>query len=176
MNDDPTVFHFDDSGIKNLLKAMESDHFLRVGVFGGDHKKAGEKKAAANKFGGRKKSKESTGMTNAEVGFLCEFGRPKLGNRPKVPARSWLRTPIINHINDIAKECQVQFEDQIKDGDSVKFLKYMGVRVEAYIQMAFDEHGPGWDPNTPYTIAEKGSAAPNIDTGQLRRAVATEVI
>lgn len=169
---DESVFRFDDEGMRKLLKAMESDHVLRVGIFGGSHKEAGDKK----KGGGRKVSTKSSGKTNAEVGWLAEFGRPKIGNAPKVPPRSWLRMPLINHINDIGKECQTAFEEQAKTGDAKKFMKYMGTRAEAWIQKAFADGGPGWPANTAYTIAQKGSDAPLIDTGQLRRAVASQVI
>lgn len=173
---DETVFRFDDSGLRNLLKAMESEHFVRVGVFGGDHKEAVAKKSGH----GRKAGKQSSGMTNAEVGFLCEYGRPAIGNRKEVPARSWLRVPLITRMNDIVMWSKDAFEAQVKDGDSAKFLKILGTNAERAIEEAFRDKGPGWEPNTPATIAAKRNTAeensPNIDTGQLRNAVASMVI
>jgi hypothetical protein len=172
MTPDSNVFRFDDSGIRNLLKAMESEHFVRIGIFGGAHKEA-----VANKNGkGRHAGKQPSGMTNAEVGFLCEVGRPKTEHSPRVPARSWLRVPLTNRINDIVKDTKVAFEKQAETGDSVAFYKKLGAMAEKAIEEAFDQGGPGWEPNAPATIAIKRSASPNIDTGQLRRAVASKVM
>ena len=95
-----STFRFDDSGLRSLLKMMESDHFIRIGIFGGSHPK-GRKAAGAKKNGGRKAmAGTDTGITNAEVGFLMEYGVPATSDHPAIPARSWLRMPISLKIND----------------------------------------------------------------------------
>jgi len=170
---DESQFHFDDSGLRNLMKAMESDHVVRVGVFGGSHKEAGEKKKRPNKFGGRKSSKQSSGMTNAEVGFLLEYGS-KLRHQP---ARSWLVAPLTNNMEKIVMGAKALFEKTGQQaGNYLLFLKQLGIAAEREIELAFDKGGPGWAPNATLTVEIKGSSMPGIDTGQLRRAVASKVI
>jgi hypothetical protein len=165
-------FHFDDSGLRNLLMAMESEHYVKIGVFGGDHKEPGEKKLKPNKYGGRKASKQSSGLTNADVGFMLEFG----SKLRKQPARSWLIEPIARNIEKIAMETKAFFEKSVTNGDPIMFLKQLGIAAEKYIELAFDEGGPGWAANAPMTVEKKGSDRPGINTGQLRRAVASVVI
>ena len=173
---DMQTFRFDDSGIRNLLKVMESEHFVRIGVFGGGRKEAGEIKPArlttmAN--GGRKMGKGASGMTNAEVGFKLEYGDPA----KHTPARSWLRMPLITKINNIVKDTAKFFEAAVKEGNPIKFLTILGIQAEKQIQLAFDSRGFGsWAANAPLTIQLKGSDAPGIDTAQLRRSVASVVI
>ena len=169
---DQTTFKFEDDGLRRFIKSFESDHVVRIGIFGGSHKEAEKNKSGK----GRKAGAKSSGMTNAEVGFLCEVGRPKMEERKAVPPRSWLRVPLLNHINDIVNDSKSAFEKQVNNGDSIKFLTQIGINAEKYIQFAFRDSGPGWPANAPSTIAGKGSASPNIDTGQLRRAVASMVV
>lgn len=175
-------FKFDDSGLRNLLKMMGDghDHSVRIGIFGGVHKEAGEKRKIGSdqgRNGSRKASKTPSDMTNADVGFLTEFGRPRMGNKSAIPARSWLRMPIVTKINDIAKDSARSFGEALKNGDVVKFLTVLGINAEKWIQLAFDTRGFGsWAPNAAATIEAKGSDAPNIDTAQLRRAVASMVV
>lgn len=164
---DEQVFRFDDSGLRNLLKSMESEHFVRIGVFGGDHKEPEPGKFGKRRFAG----KQSSGMTNAEVGFLLEYG----SKLRKQPARSWLYQPIINNMEKIALKAKALFEKSVTTGNAVMFLKQLGIACEDQIQLAFAEGGPGWAKNAPSTIARKGSDSPGIDTGQLRRAVASKV-
>ena len=169
MTPDLNVFRFDDSGLRNLLKTMSSEHFVRIGVFGGDHK-APEK----NNFGkGRQSSKKSTGLTNADIGAMCE-----LGNRlRKRPPRSWLRMPLMTKIEAIVKDSAKSFEGSAQTGNPTQFLEQVGINAEKYIKFAFETGGFGkWAANAPSTVERKGSSAPNIDTSQLRRAVVSMVL
>ena len=63
--------------------------------------------------GARKKSKTPSGLTNADVGFLMEFGRPKTGKEPRIPARSWLRMPIFTKIKQIVQESARGFNEAV---------------------------------------------------------------
>lgn len=154
---------------------MESEHAVRVGIFGGTHAKGRELSISA---GGRKKLRRvktvagsDAGVSNAEVGFLMEFGVPK-----KIPARSWLRMPLTQKISNIVKNAAVEFVAAVESGDAVRFMKRLGISAEAEIQRAFATSGyGGWEPNKPSTVARKGSASPLIDTAQLRRSVASQV-
>ncbi len=178
MNDQ--TFRFNDDGLRNLLKVLESDHVVRVGVFGGVHMEAGEKRKIGSdrgRQGGRTKSATPSGLTNADVGFLLEYGRPKIGKEPRIPARSWLRMPIFTKIKQIVQDSARGFNEAVKEGDALRFLTVVGINAEKWIQLAFDTRGFGsWAPNAPATIEAKGSDAPNIDTGQFRHAVASMVI
>lgn len=177
--DESKTFRFDDSGLRGLLKVMSSEHVVRVGIFGGQHFEADTKKTFSDqgRLGARKKTKTPSGMSNAEVGFLMEFGRPKIGAEARIPARSWLRMPIFTKINQIVQDSARGFTQAVKDGDAMRFLTIIGLNAEKWIGLAFDTRGFGsWAANAPATIEAKGSDAPLIDTGQLRRAVASVVI
>lgn len=167
---------FDDTGIRNLIKALDGDHVIRVGVFGSEHaakrKIAGPKRKNYN-IEGRQVGKAAAGITNAEVGFINEMGSPAKG----IPARPWLSMPIRVKINQIMKDSARGFTDIIKDGDPIKFLTIVGINVEKWIGLAFDTRGFGsWPANSPATVEAKGSASPLIDTSQLRRAVVSMVV
>ena len=178
MNDQ--TFRFNETGLQNLLKVLGSDHVVRVGIFGGQHFEAGEKRkigADQGRGGARKTRKTPSGMKNADVGFLMEFGRPKTGAEPRIPARSWLRMPIFTKINQIVQDSARGFTEAVKEGDSLRFLTIIGINAEKWIGLAFDTRGFGsWAQNSATTIEAKGSDAPLIDTGQLRRSVASQVI
>lgn len=169
-------FRFDDSGIRNLIKALDGDHTVRVGIFGGTHPPKRKLAGAIRKNGGeggRRVSSAAGPATNAEVGFLMEVGAPQRN----IPPRSWLRMPIMTKINDIVKDSAKFFEQAAKTGDALKFMTIIGINAEKWIQLAFDTKGFGsWAANAPSTIARKGSASPLIDTGQLRRGVASMVL
>lgn len=169
----------DDSGLRKMLLAMGGGHHVLIGVFGGaPHKEAGAKYVTRGKGDeSRRTKKQNSGMTNAEVGFINEFGRPSIDGKPKIPARSWLRMPIMTKINQIVKDSARYFQDAVKEGDSIKFLTVLGINCEKWIQLAFDTRGFGsWAPNAPLTIHIKGSDAPLIDTAQLRRSVTSIVV
>ena len=56
-------------------------------------------------------------------------------------------------------------------------LTKLGRISKAIIQNAFDTRGFGlWAENSPRTIARKGSDAPLIDHGELRRAVNHDIV
>lgn len=173
-------FRFDDSGLQNLLKVLGSNYSVRVGIFGGQHFEAGEKRkigADQGRAGARKASKTPSAMTNAEVGYLMEFGRPKIGVLPRIPYRSWLRMPISTKIRQIVQDSARGFNEAVKAGDALRFLTIVGVNAEKWIGLAFDTRGFGsWTPNAAATVEAKGSDTPLIDTGQLRRAVASMVV
>lgn len=60
------------------------------------------------------------------------------------------------------------------DGDADKAMQYLekaGMEGQAAAQDWFTDPKNGWDPNAQSTISQKGSANPNIDTGELRKAI-----
>ena len=61
-------------------------------------------------------------------------------------------------------------------GDLMSVAMMLGGAGVRLINEAFETSGWGnWAPNSPLTIAQKGSAMPLIDTGKLRQSITYEV-
>ena len=149
----------DTSKLKNIINNLESIPFVHVGVLG--------KKAYR---------KEKGGSTNALIGMVHEFG----SKTQKMPARSFLIMPLHKKFNDALHKSKA-IEESFKKITSAKglndTLEKIGILAEQVIQSAFETGGFGqWAPNSPATIAMKGSSSPLIDTGQLRRSITSEVV
>lgn len=139
---------------------------VKVGIIGG---KAQVKRAAG----------KGEFLTNAQIGFIQEFGR--LQGTPKIPARSFLITPLRLYLDEFVKAnkkiTKEAFEKAVRSGNADKFAKRIGLIAEQVIQVGFETQGFGnWAPNAPATVARKGSDSPLIDTGELRRSISSEVI
>ena len=110
--------------------------------------------------------------SNATIGLKHEFGEG-------VPARSWLRQPVIsppmaNAVVKLAKKIQ---RDVIKPDGMTKFMEAVGSETVDVIRQGFESSGWGtWQPNSPETIALKGSSKPLIDTGQLSQSISFELV
>lgn len=139
------------NGLNALVKALGDGRVVKVGILG------------------RKVSREDSGeLTNAELGAIHEFG----SFSKKIPARSFLRMPIHQQSDVIAKEAGAGSKEMVEQGNMVGVLKRIGVACKAAILRAFDSSGFGqWKPDKPATIRRKGSATPLIDTSQLRRSI-----
>lgn len=138
-----------------LVKNLHSDHVVRVGIFG-------------NKTNRRKDE-----VTNADLGAKHEFGDFSNG----IPKRSWLRMPIMHQTSQILKDSAEGFMGRLMRGDKIGIMKRIGKACERAVLQAFDSRGFGsWKPNAPSTIRRKKSDSPLIDTGQLRRATASQVV
>jgi len=126
------------------------------------------------------KNKRNDGIpTNAEIGFANEFG--KMTGPVKIPARSFIRMPLQTHFYDklLSKKSltKKEFEKAVDSGQADKFAAKVGLVAEETIQEAFATRGWGeWKPNAPYTVEQKGSDSPLIDTGQLRRSITSKVM
>ena len=161
--------------LRTLLLAMEDapNTIVRVGVFGNGR---GSGKNVRFKFLkiGRKKRKTPQMLTNAELGFIQEYGK-RLA--PRIPARSWLMMPLRVKAQIIFRYVGLKLHQSVKEHNTKKLFTGLGVAAVKAIQQAFDTSGFGtWEPNAPSTQAKKGSASPLIDTGQLRRAVTFQVV
>lgn len=53
--------------------------------------------------------------------------------------------------------------------------KEVGEHLEKETKRTFEISGPGWAPNSPHTIAKKGSSKPLIDTGGLMNGIKHEI-
>ena len=128
---------------------------------------------------GQKNKRDKGIPTNAEIGFVNDFG--KMTGYPRIPARSFIRVPLQFHFYEklLSKKSlsQKEFEKAVKEGKADKFAEKVGLVAEETIQEAFATRGYGeWRPNAQKTIEQKGSDSPLIDTGQLRRSITSKVI
>lgn len=144
-----------------FVECLRSGHIVKVGIMG--------QKSMNRKD---KDGKQST-MTNADVGFIHEFGQP-----PHIPMRSFLRMPLFMKSDRILKEvAQDAMVKKLGSGDMIQVLKDLGVACVRAILDAFDTRGFGhWKANAPLTVKRKGSSQPLIDLGFLRKSIDYEVV
>jgi hypothetical protein len=123
---------------------------------------------------GKRQNRDNETQTNADIGFKHEFGSFSEG----IPPRSFLRMPIEEKRNTIIEYMSSKsVEDTLVKKGVENALALVGVMVENVIQDAFETKGFGkWQPNSQFTVDKKGSSSPLIDTGQLRRAIWSEVV
>ncbi len=113
------------------------------------------------------------GLSNATIGAIQEFGSE--GN--KIPARSFLRMPIMDKQKQIAQFAKKSLTIALKTNNIDLALNQIGLFCRSIIQNAFDTKGFGkWSPNAPTTIENKGSSSPLIDTGELRKSITHDII
>jgi hypothetical protein len=144
-------------GLHKLVKALGDKHWIKLGIFGAKDSRNG-------------KNQEND---NAYLAAIHELGKPS----KRIPQRSFLRMPMTACAKEIMQEGSRGAESFLAKGDKITVLKRIGIAAEGALDDAFASHGFGtWAPNTPYTVAMKGSDSPLIDTGQLRRAVDSEVM
>lgn len=117
-----------------------------------------------------------------------ELGLPKLEKQGDgyvhIPARSFLLMPLTRK-NAILKKLKKKFDTKYiedityylgKKGDLMTLAVLLAASAVEVVQEAFDTGGFGqWEPDSPYTIAMKGSANPLLDTGELRRKITYEI-
>jgi hypothetical protein len=116
------------------------------------------------------------GQTNPELAAKHEFG---IG----VPRRSMLRMPFHLHGDGVVAKAKKEVRARLatlaahpKKG-AQQLLQRVAIAAEGVVDDAFATRGYGsWKPNAPLTVELKGSDAPLIDTGQLRRAVDSRVV
>ena len=90
-----------------------------------------------------------------------------------IPPRPVLEPSIEANKEPIAKQLQ-QATVAALDGDSVGVdhaLHRAGFVAENAAKGWFEKPENGWPPNSPRTIAQKGSDSPLIDTGEMRKAI-----
>jgi phage gpG-like protein len=147
------IVRSDFRGLNNFIKGISARAQVRVGI-----------------FGSKSKRKEGV-LTNAEVGAIHEFGSFSRG----IPPRSFLRLPLFQKSDDIIEDASRGALRKLADGDNMGILRTLGFACVKAIQEAFATAGFGaWAPNTPSTIRRKGSSAPLIDVGELRRSITSK--
>ena len=137
-------------GIKDLLKRLEKEGSVDVGILAGEGKH------------------EDSELTVAQVGFFHEFGTVL------VPERSFIRATITGKAKEIKKVAAAQYK-KVLNGDitNEKGLGILGALTAGLIQETFTSNN--WVPNSEATQRLKGSSTPLIDTGQLRQSISFKV-
>lgn len=179
--------HVDYKKLKNAIKAMSKEWTVKVGLL-------------ANK-GGNDEVSENLDM--AGLGAVHEFGaiitvtpkmrsffRSQFGINLKkettmivIPARSFLELPLTTQTKKLEKYMIESFGDIsnveywiAEKGDLESVAVMLGAAGVRLVNEAFETSGWGnWTPNSPITIAQKGSALPLVNTGKLKQSITYEV-
>ena len=178
--------------LKQLIKAMSKKYSVKVGLLankGGSEAISEDMDLAG--LGALQEFGADIKITQKMAAFL-HFKAEELGLPPSngkgdgyvhIPARSWLQMPLERR-KDLQKKIIQYFGESKEDvehyiaqtGDLMSLAIMIGTAAVNQIQEAFQTEGFGeWKPNSPYTIANKGSAMPLVDTGSLRQAITFEV-
>lgn len=136
------------------LKKIRGDQFVTVGI----HEDAGV---------------HAGGISNAQLGALLNYGNETntlYGHPAPIPPRPWLVPGVESGTQDIVDT----IADGIEQGLPVtQILEQVGAFAAGAVQQYMtDLKDP---PNSPYTIEQKGSSNPLIDTGALRASVTYKV-
>lgn len=114
---------------------------------------------------------DESGLTNAELGIIHEFGAPAAG----IPARSHIRKTFEDKIDELKgmqlKLAKLLLADKI---DVDRAFNTLGAWAVSAIKTTITQ-GKVEPPLKPATIARKGSSKPLIDTGQLVNSITWEV-
>lgn len=153
-----TKINFDLSGLDKLRKQLGENMIAKVGYLGS---------------GKGQEQHAGTQATNTDIALVHEFGSAT----NNIPPRSTLRMPIEHKKEEIVTFLQSdKIKKLIEAGEITKVYQLLGVFGEKIVQEAFESGGFGmWPPLKEATIKAKGGDAILIDTGQLRRAVSSEV-
>lgn len=158
-------------GFKIIEKSLKDNYKTRVGILGSN-------------------AKQMQGdMTMADIGAVQEFGSHSMN----IPKRSFLRMPLETKIWDWVKKNSANYYEMMKKSMLRKWYIALGLGAEEIIDEAFNTKGFGnWAENAPITVhggwmrnpingalievKGKGSSAPLIDTGALKRSISSKVI
>ena len=172
--------------LKKLIAAMSKEHKVKVGLLAS---KGGSDEVSENLdlagLGAVHEFGATINVTDKMRGFFKHnFGvnLKKTTTQINIPARSWLQMPLTKQ-NELKKKLLNKFgskEELIEyiasTGDMMSLAVMLGAAAVEQINEAFETEGWGeWQPDSPITIAKKGSANPLIDTGRLSNAVTYEI-
>lgn len=121
---------------------------------------------------------DGSDLTLAQLGLIHEYGAVIIrgdGTRIEIPERSWLRSTLIAHREDLARLRIVVLKRVLAGTITARAaMEFLGEQVTAWIRARIVA---GIDPpNATSTILAKGSTKPLIDHGQLYRAISYEVV
>lgn len=148
---------FDMKKLEQLNKVFKDGYSIRVGILGGN----GAKQRGEN-------------MDMAGLGAVHEFG----SITKHIPARSFLRVPLEDALPKLIKQSRGQFFKAIITGKLKEYYTWLANMCANICKTAFKNGGSQsgkWKPNSPYTVKQKGSSNPLVDTGDLSRSITAEV-
>ena len=170
--------------MKQIADAMAKHYTVKIGILAENNQQVSENMDLAaigcvQEYGADIKI---TPKMAAYLHFKAkELGLPQKQSKGDgyvhIPARSWLYEPIKDPnfkktIYDFIGDEEVL--EEYADKEIMQNLaKIIGEAGLLQIQRAFENRGTNgeWKPNSPMTIANKGSSKPLIDNGDLRRQI-----
>ena len=179
--------------IKELVETMSKKYSVKVGLLAtkGGSEEVGENLDYAG-LGAIQEFGADIKITQKMAAYLAitakELGLPKLEAQGDgyvhIPARSFLRMPLTRKnllLKKLKSKMNVGSQEEIlwyfgKTGDMLTLAVILGASAKELVIEAFETGGFGqWAPNSPYTIAAKGSSKPLQDTGALWQKIEYEV-
>lgn len=166
-----TKISFNLDGLEDIKKQVGNTYRTRVGIIGN---KAAQNHLLENRGYKENRTHKTSTISNSELGLIQMFGSITNG----IPPRDFLLMPLITKHREIIQAFgSGSIRDAFARGDYKKMFVLLGIKAEEIVQNAFETGGFGqWAPNETATINRKGSSSPLIDTGQLRRAVTSDVV
>lgn len=115
--------------------------------------------------------RDESGVTNAGLMYIHTHGSPLQHIPPRPVIEPALAAPdnkenITQELSDAARSVLGE-----KAGEAKQHLRRAGMLGRNAAIRWFTDHRNGWPPDSPATVAAKGSDRPLIDTGQLRRSI-----
>jgi phage gpG-like protein len=160
---------------------------VRVGILGGGLRQLDPSGAKHPATGIRRRlgsvsrydeaGKPTNDINNAELGLIHEFGTKNTGGQANIPARSFLRVPLMTRLqNKIDEIGRGVWRAIVLQRGLLPALATLGTVARNLVDEAFASRGFGqWAPNTAATIRRKGSSSPLIDSAQLRKSITYQV-
>lgn len=109
-------------------------------------------------------------FNTAEIGFVHEFG----SSDGRIPERSFIRSTLKSDRKDIIKLTKALLKKVLSGAMPLnQALGLMGIDAADRISQKIVEIRT--PPNSPQTIAKKGSSNPLVDTGQLKNSITHKV-
>jgi len=159
-----------DHGFFDIINEIEkmSRSYVKIGVFADKRTKA---QSQINSNTGQKREKKAN-ESMVDIAFKNEFGT---NGPPRIPARSFVRSTYDENLQRLIKIQNAEFDKIVAGKTTVyKSLSAQGIWMQNKIQTKITTLKT--PPNSPRTIAIKGSSNPLIDFGQLRDSISYEVV
>lgn len=173
-------------GMKKLIEAITKEWRIKVGLLSS---KGGSDEVSENLdiagLGAIMEYGATIKVTDKMRKYLASQGLHLKADTKEIhiPARSFLQMPLETKADEILKNTRQDYKIQdlnyfLKEGKLtlINFASVLGAECVNAIQEAFDTQGFGeWEVNHPFTIEQKGSSSPLIDTGSLRSKIVAEI-
>lgn len=175
--------------LKNLVEEMSKTYSVKVGILADNGNQPIEEDLDLAGLGAIQEFGCTINVTDKMRAYLHFKGLHLKQDTTQIhiPARSFLVAPLMR-TGELKKEIQKNFYEgesletvqllvNMGDEELLKMLAYaVGIGAIAQINRAFETSGFGeWQANNPFTIKQKGSSKPLINTGNLASHITYEV-